>query len=471
MKKIILATLAVFTFVGLVGCSNEKKLSAEQAKTEIKAAQENTAKAIKEGKAIDITSEAKLKATASAKNIKIDSSLKDLIPEIKTAKGGIELTAKGNVAGSIEQMKAKATADLQAKVNYDYTMGDKTEKKDYEIKGNGALYVVNGEEKFNVYAQGDATLPEDLAKMAKLDKNTLSGKINIAFEKDEDDEDITTEDVQEAITSLDFDTLIKDWTIFKKKGSTLVANCSDLKAFNLGDEDEDIQAELAEIGLTLKVSKFEIGLDKNKAIKSFDFNVSLNGTVDLAKQDIETEDIIDMVEMINPAIASTLSTITINGISGTVTLDTTYSLGVKVAYTTAAIAVPEDLAKVEEVDFDDLLAEIFGFGSKAKGQAEQAAGNALSCGKNVLLEASTMGTDSFNGKVTENAGVYSVTVKALVELGELEKNPFDSNVYPDGGMTISYTQATNTWSVSVSGTIDGYDLIYAGGSFTAFNAE
>ena len=363
MKKILLATLAVFTFVGLVGCSNEKKLSADEAKTEIKAAQENTAKALKEKKALDVKSEVKLKANVSAKDIKIDSSLKDLIPEIKTAKAGVDLQAKFGVAGSAEAKKAKATGDATAKVNYDYTMGDKTEKKDWEIKGNGEVYLIETDEKTNVYAKGEATLPEDLAKMAKLDKTTLSGMINLMSKKstpstpdtdtDEDDDDIT-----EMITTFDFDTVIKDWTIFKKKGSTLVADCSNLKAFNFG-EDVDAEAELAKIGLTLKISKFEIGLDKDKAIKSFDFDANLKGTVDLSKQDIDSEDIVELVEMINPALAQTLSTITINGISGTVTVDTTLSIGVDIAYTIADIVVPEDLAKLPETDIKALIAGLF----------------------------------------------------------------------------------------------------------------
>ena len=126
MKKLLLAALTVFTFVGLTGCASEKKLTAEEAKTEIKAAQENTAKALKEKKALDVNAEVKFKANASAKNIKVDSSLGDLIPEVKTAKGGVDLQAKFGVAGSLEQMKLKANADATAKINYEYTMGDKT---------------------------------------------------------------------------------------------------------------------------------------------------------------------------------------------------------------------------------------------------------------------------------------------------------------------------------------------------------
>lgn len=361
MKKLLLATLTVFSFIGLTACGNTtKKLTAEEAKTEVKAVQENTAKAIEEKKALDIKAESKLKANVSAKNIKIDSSLKDLIPEIKTGKAGVDLTAKANVTIDGEAKKAKATADATAKINYDYTMGDKTEKKDWTVKGNGEAYVVDSEAKTNLYAKGNATLPDDLKEMAKIDKEAkLEGLINLAFKKsapDTDTDEEENEDAESVISSIDFDTIIKDWTIFKKKGNTLIADCSSLTAFNI---DTDVQAELAKIGLTLNVSKFEIGLNKNKEITSFDFDVNLKGTVDLAKQDIDSEDIKDFVSKIYPAAASMLDTITINGISGTVTIDTTYSLGIKIAYEASTITVPEDLTKVEEIDVNELIKAMF----------------------------------------------------------------------------------------------------------------
>ena len=360
MKKILLATLTVFSFIGLTACGNNaKQLSAEEAKAEIKAVQENTTKAIEEKKALDIKAESKFKANVSAKSIKIDSSLNALIPEIKTAKAGVDLTAKANVTIDGEAKKAKATADATAKINYDYTMGDKTEKKDWTVKGNGEAYVIDGEAKTNLYAKGSATLPDDLKEMAKIDKDAkLEGMINLAFKKATPDPDEDeNEDAESIISSIDFDTIIKDWTIFKKKGNTLVADCSSLTAFNI---DTDVQAELAKIGLTLNVSKFEIGLNKNKEITSFDFDVNLKGTVDLAKQDIDSEDIKDFVSEIYPAAASMLDTITINGISGTVTIDTTYSLGIKIAYEASTITVPVDLAKVEEIDVNELIKSMFG---------------------------------------------------------------------------------------------------------------
>ena len=74
MKKLLLATLAVFTFVGLTGCASEKKLTAEEAKTEIKAAQENTAKALKETKGVRLILLLNLKLQFQLKTLRFNQA-------------------------------------------------------------------------------------------------------------------------------------------------------------------------------------------------------------------------------------------------------------------------------------------------------------------------------------------------------------------------------------------------------------
>ena len=469
MKKLLLATLAVFTFVGLTGCASEKKLTAEEAKTEIKAAQENTAKALKETKGVKVDTTSKFEATVSAKNIKVQSSLGALIPEIKTAKVSANATLKGGFTVDLDNMKAKATASEDISASANYTMGDKTEKFSVASKGNGEAYVVKGEDKVNVYAKGelnnDIKVPEDYKALIDAEAyKKLSGKINLKFDLDEDDEE---KSIDEAISTIDFDTIITDWTIFKKKGSTLTADTSNLAAFGV---DAEAQAELAKIGLTLKISKFEIGLNKDKAITSFDFNVSLKGDVDLSKQDIDKDDIVDFISTINPGIASSLSTVTISGMTGTVSIDTAYNFGLDIAYKADEIKVPQELTTLEEVDLDDLLEDIFDGGGK-KDKAEDAAiekaENVLATAKTCFIEATATDVDC----VTKVGNTYHTTVKALVDAGELSSNPFDANTLEDGGMTIMFDATTlKITSAIATGKIDGYELYYDAttGEFEAY---
>ena len=44
MKKLLTGVLTVFAFIGITGCSNEKKMSAKDAETTKKAAAQNTQK-------------------------------------------------------------------------------------------------------------------------------------------------------------------------------------------------------------------------------------------------------------------------------------------------------------------------------------------------------------------------------------------------------------------------------------------
>ena len=464
MKKLVLATLAVFTFVGLTGCASEKKLTAEEAKTEIKAAQENTAKALKETKGVKVDTTAKFEATVSAKNVKVQSSLGALIPEIKTAKASANATIKGGFTVDLDNMKAKATASEDISASANYTMGDKTEKFSATSKGNGEAYVIKGEDKVNVYAKGelnnDIKLPEDYKDLVDVEAyKKLSGKINLKFDLDEDDED--EKSIDEVISTIDFDTI--DSPVSKE---TLTADTSNLAAFGV---DAEAQAELAKLGLTLKISKFEIGLNKDKAITSFDFNVSLKGDVDLSKQEIDKDDIVDFISTINPGIASSLSTVTISGMTGTVSIDTAFNFGLDIAYKADEIKVPEELTTLEEIDFDDLLKDIFDGGKKDKAEdaAIAKAENVVAAAKTCFIEATAIDVDC----VTKVGDTYHTTVKALVDAGELDSNPFDTNTLEDGGMTIMFDATTlKITSAIATGTIDGYDLFYDAttGEFEAY---
>ena len=104
--------------------------------------------------------------------------------------------------------------------------------------------------------------------------------------------------------------------------------------------------------------------------------------------------------------------------------------------------------------------------------AERKAQDIYTTGKTVLLEASAMGENTYNGIKVSNDGVtYFITVSDLKNLGEIEKNPFTSK-YTDGGRTISYNSSNHTYDCTVSGKIDKWNLKFVSSTetFDAFEA-
>ncbi|MCR5307545.1 MAG: hypothetical protein K6E24_00930 [bacterium] len=481
MKKLLIATLTVLSFVSLTACGSGKKLTAEEAKTEVKAAQENTAKALKEKKGLTVKQTTKANANISAKGVKIGEGAFGM--EIKSAKLGFDAEESFNATADMAKLNAKLTGDIKANANYSITANGETQKQEYKVSGNGEAYVINGTEKANIYAKGSATLPEkediesllglasmfndgasDIAEFIEdLDyKTNMSGKINLFVEKDEDDKDL---DPSEIITEIDFDSLIKDWSIFTKKGSTLSADCSNLAAFNI-DIDADINEQLAAYGLKFEISKFDISLNKDNEITGFDFKMSLEGNMDLGK--------------IASSTTTDSSSSLFGKISGTVSIDCGFSFGVTVSYadTATEITAPAELTALEEVDADDFLEELFEkiFGgdddddddadlTPTEKAAVTKANDALAAAKTVLLEATATDIDY----VTVVGSTYSVTVKDLVANNELESNPFDdAATYTDGGMTVSLNADTNAFSATTTSTIDGCEFIFSNGSFIIF---
>ncbi len=460
-KKLLLVTLSAFTFVGLTGCGSAKKLTAEEAKTEIKAAKDNTLTALQNSKALTFKQDADFSASVTAKNIGMAGTAQ---PLVKSAK--ISASASDNFSATVdtEKLDFKATADAKAKLGYNITMGDKTQKKDFNFSGNGEAYLINGKNKSNLYAKGSASLPkkEDLAELISLAsflspeiadffedfddldiKEKLEGKINIGIDKVDD-----KYDPEEMIEELDFDTLIKDWSIFSKKGSTLIADCSNLNAFNF-DFDEDMEAQLEALGLKLNISKFEIGLTNDNAISSFDFKLALKGDIDLAKAAKAAEEASPML----------------GSLTGTINVNVEFGLGFDVTYSTSAasITAPKELTDLEEVSIDDL------FPAGKEAAAIKKAEEIFSVGKMIIIEDTATEDIEF---VTKVGDTYSVTVKALVDNHEIDSNPFTFDSTDEaGGGVIMYNAATNEWSFTMTGTIDGYEIFYYDGEFDAYQAE
>jgi len=84
----------------------------------------------------------------------------------------------------------------------------------------------------------------------------------------------------------------------------------------------------------------------------------------------------------------------------------------------------------------------------------------FSAGKQVLLEKSTNQFFDMIDYVTEQGDIYIVTCKDLFANGDVDgKNPFKTEA-SDGGMTITLNSSTNQFDVTVTGTIDGFAIIY-----------
>ena len=86
----------------------------------------------------------------------------------------------------------------------------------------------------------------------------------------------------------------------------------------------------------------------------------------------------------------------------------------------------------------------------------------------IFMEAETVLAEAAAGEIHSSVkhlgSNYTVTVLSLINEGLISKSPFDGSTY-DGGMTVSLNENTYQYSCSVSGTINGYHLVYDGYSF------
>lgn len=109
--------------------------------------------------------------------------------------------------------------------------------------------------------------------------------------------------------------------------------------------------------------------------------------------------------------------------------------------------------------FTFVFTSIFGKAMKAV-DAEKKASNIYNSAKTILLEASAMGENTYEGiKVSDDGVTYYITVKNLVSLGEIEKNPFTSNS-TDGGMTITYDTTDHSYDCTVTGKIGDFRIVF-----------
>lgn len=361
MKKLLLTTLALFSFVGLTACGNSaKKLSEEEAKEELRLAAENTKAAAE--KLAKVEAKAGLNFSANIKNVTLGSASSSLFAiTVETGKASAKADAKGSLAFDKANgiFKAEASANANAKYNLSFKDSDEALKDEIEAKGTAEVYAKKiNDTKANLFLSYNATLPEDKMEEYGIDASSLTGikkyattKFNSIFDGIKFDDDDTE-------TEFEFD-FIKDWTIFSKKGSKIIADCSDLKAFDLGDDFAETQVELEKIGLNLKVSKFEVTLTKDHEIAGADLEVSLKGTADLSKVEFETEDIIELISQYAPQYSAMASMITDFTLKGKVTVDATVTASVKASYDAQTLTIPTKYNNVVEEDLDEIIDQIF----------------------------------------------------------------------------------------------------------------
>lgn len=103
----------------------------------------------------------------------------------------------------------------------------------------------------------------------------------------------------------------------------------------------------------------------------------------------------------------------------------------------------------------------------SKNGPEKKASSVLTTAKFLILEARYSSTP-VDG-VTKEGSIYTTTVTDLLDANELSKNPFE-NYGADGGMTIVFNEDAYEYTVTCSGTIDGYSLTYNGSTFTSKKA-
>lgn len=368
MKKLLLGVLSACAFIGITGCSSEKKVSAEEAQTVVKAAAENTQKKL-ESQA-SITSKNSVEGKITTNDVKLLAGSTSLFA-IEKSKFNVKGETNETVSYNISEKKAKIVADGNAKVSGNITsqslknvLGwDSPKKMEYTAKGNGELYYIDGEDQANIYTKYDAQLNDQVVKDFNIPNNTFTGKYNFKsvffahglFDKDEDEEEEST------TTTTDF---IKDWTIFKKKGKTYIADCSNLEAFDLGEDFTKVQKELKDKGIVFKVSKFQFEVNDDSTLKNVDFSLSLDGNVDLSKLGFDAESysgLVGIVAKFDAEKAALLEKLPVDSLSGTLTLDLNLNEGLAFGYTPEAITVPADLANEPETDLDQIIIEfLFG---------------------------------------------------------------------------------------------------------------
>lgn len=357
-KRLLLTALIAFTFIGATGCSKEKKVSAEEAKTVMESAATNTESKLENCATVSFKNS--VKGNISANDIKASS-----IALVDKVKATVNSETNTTIAYNKNERKAKIATNGTSKVDgtltstflKNMTGWDSPKKLNYSVKDNAEAYYIAGNNKANIYTNYNVDLNDQLVNDFKLDTKTYVGKYNLKTILygdlfDDDEESDTSND-----TSTNFD-FIKDWNIFKKKGNVYIADCSNLEAFDLGEDFNEKNAKLKEIGLEFKVSKLQFELNSDKTFKNFDFTLTLGGKADLSKMTglKEKRDMLAAyASLYKPEFAAKIKLIPLDNLVGLADINLDFNNRIDFDYSNVTISVPSDLSNLPETDLDELI--------------------------------------------------------------------------------------------------------------------
>lgn len=540
-KKLLLVTLTAFTAFGMAGCKKKKKdsnksnennsteqeitdlkLTASEAKNYLNGIQLSTAAALGAMKGVTVDGSASLDATARADKITLDASLGTNNPYFSNISLSASARVNTTAAIDLDNSKAKAIVSESIDANSRYTLKNSVKTNSASSTGSAEAYAVKNNNKTNIYGKYDLhndldlLLPDEAGMMQTLGLfNNMQTKMNVGYEEYDDYDnmidaiygEVDDYDYNGTITGIDLDDYINDWTIFTKSGNKLIADCSNIDAFEI---DEDFMDGLDDFGLTLTISKFEIETNKLNQITGIDIRASLKGTTDLEELELESWEIEEYLEFLldgKSLEAIDYDNITPNGLLGSVVINASCSLEYNIDYSAGTITVPNDLLEVKEIDFFD-LAERYGNDIKRERiwDIESPCHNMFYMGQEFLYNANNSaknlkdfedflstysGSDydnlvqEYNTQVqnhnqrygaylTESNGIYTITANDLVSLFNNSNsnyylgsytNPFDNaSTCADGGMTITYNPSESDYrnriTASITGTRNGYRFSY-----------
>ncbi len=470
MKKVLIGVLSAITCFGLAGCQGGKKLSKEEAQTEIRQIAESINK--NKNKLSKIKANASFKTAISYNNLKAKTGLGNLSVDLGSFSGSVKfdgsLDVDVNTTDKIAKFSSKIDASANADIDSAYILaylGEEGSEKKYNFSANGKIdgYCVGTEEIYNfetwtmvdyytnLYANYDFNINKELANTLYIDETNFKGSKNLLsyeylFEMFSDDY-VIFEDLDE-----DF-SIIKNWDIFTMKGNTLTIDCSDLNAFDI-DDVEELEGDKG----GLKISKLSLTLNDDKLITGFDIKGSVKNETDFSK------------EKSYPYSGGKNS----NEASFELNIDFEYGEQPK-------LEVPKNLTDLEEEDMEDFFdMDLFEYeeliesiqdrknGVDTKAKAAAKSGDALvSTLKMISMEATAQTTGDVT--VTADFGSTLTNVPKLKVLdGTTDKtstwgfSDYDALVEglsATGSLTLVYNLQNGTFSYSTSSlNIDGYNI-------------
>ena len=475
-KKAFIVALSVLTFTALTGCETEKKLTAEEAKTEIKAIQDNTISKVKETNSLKIDYEYKTNLSVNAKDLKEKNSSSD---EKVSIKFSTKQSTNASLNADIKNLNANLTANEDS--NASCSISSKILNFDFSTKGNAKTdgYLVKNDKSLDFYLKNETKTSSKAPKEYQAyfgNGEEVTDVEAYKYTYDLNSKNIFINDHIGMITNgylldmaqnYNLDTIITDWSNISKKGSTLIINFSNYDTLGFGFEGI---GQLEQLGISFKMSGLKVDINKDNQITGVKFDVSANGNIDLSKVDLSDYDLpIDNVPF--------ASTSMLSGYTGTINLDMSYSISAKIGYTsTVNTTVPTDLLNAEEESLEDLIEDhvdymyMRDYVNKKRSEIAAKATAVYEAAETQLNKVKNLGVAIPSNlsyiSVDISTMTYKVTAKKLADNGIID-NPF-TTTSDDGGMTITYNQEDGFNVILADDvTIGDFNIYYYYGKFVA----